>query len=227
MARSEAKVAVAQVGYRRLNDTQSARPTISIAGFPLSVWGFALRTWATMTMALYAAFWLQLESGWSAAVTVSILSLQTRGQTYQRAVYWVLAAIIGIVESLVIGGLFPQNRDLFMIGFAIWLGLCIYAGALLDGNRAYGAILCGYTVAQVDVTQIDSPQNIFSAGINRGAAIVVGIAACPRQRRVRRPERASGPDRQALSRSSAGARLRARRPPRRECALDPLGEPAA
>jgi hypothetical protein len=27
------------------------------------------------------------------------------------------------------------------------------------------------------VTQIDSPQNIFSAGVNRGAAIVVGIAA--------------------------------------------------
>src|SRR5260370_15832749 len=27
------------------------------------------------------------------------------------------------------------------------------------------------------MTQIDSPQNIFSAGINRGAAIVVGIAA--------------------------------------------------
>jgi hypothetical protein len=29
----------------------------------------------------------------------------------------------------------------------------------------------------VAVTQIDSPQNIFSAGVNRGAAIVVGIAA--------------------------------------------------
>src|SRR5258705_8847308 len=31
--------------------------------------------------------------------------------------------------------------------------------------------------ALVAVTQIDSPQNIFSAGVNRGAAIVVGIAA--------------------------------------------------
>jgi hypothetical protein len=47
----------------------------------------------------------------------------------------------------------------------------------LDGNRAYGAVLSGYTVAQVAVTQIDSPQNIFAAGVNRGAAIVVGIAA--------------------------------------------------
>jgi hypothetical protein len=47
----------------------------------------------------------------------------------------------------------------------------------LDGNRAYGAVLSGYTVALVAVTQIDSPQNIFLAGVNRGAAIVVGIAA--------------------------------------------------
>jgi len=66
---------------------------------------------------------------------------------------------------------------LFVIGFAGWLGLCLYAANLLDSNRAYAAILCGYTVAQVAVPQIDSPQNIFSAGINRGAAIVLGIAA--------------------------------------------------
>jgi uncharacterized membrane protein YccC len=77
----------------------------------------------------------------------------------------------------VIAGLFPQSRSLFVIGFAGWLGLCVYVGGLLDGNRAYSGILSGYTVALVAVTQIDSPQNIFSAGVNRGAAIVVGIAA--------------------------------------------------
>jgi Fusaric acid resistance protein family len=47
----------------------------------------------------------------------------------------------------------------------------------LDGNRTYGAVLCGYTVALVAVTQIDAPQSVFSAGVDRGAAIVVGIAA--------------------------------------------------
>jgi uncharacterized membrane protein YccC len=153
------------------------RRTVTIAGFPLPAWAFALRIWAAMMAALYAAFWLQLESASSAAVTVGILALQTRGQVYQKAVYRVLATIIGIVASFVIAGLFPQTRDLFLIGFAGWLGLCVYVGGLLDGNRAYGAVLSGYTVSQVAVTQIDSPQNIFAAGVNRGAAIVVGIAA--------------------------------------------------
>jgi len=156
---------------------QGVSRTITIAGFPLSTWAFALRIWAAMMVALYAAFWLQLESASSAAVTVAILARPTRGQAYQKAVYRVLATIIGVVASLVIAGLFPQSRCLFVIGFAAWLGLCVYVGGLLDGNRAYSGILSGYTVALVAVTQIDSPQNIFSAGVNRGAAIVVGIAA--------------------------------------------------
>jgi uncharacterized membrane protein YccC len=66
--------------------------------------------------------------------------------------------------------LFPQTRDLFLIGFAAWLGLCVYVGGLLDGNRAYGAVLSGYTVAVVAVAQIDAPQNVFTTGVNRGAA---------------------------------------------------------
>src|ERR1700676_3516143 len=156
---------------------QGVSRTITIAGFPLSTWAFALRIWAAMMVGLYAAFWLQLESASSAAVTVAILARPTLGQTYQKAVYRVVATIIGVVASLVIAGLFPQSRSLFLIGFAGWLGLCVYVGGLLDGNRAYSGILSGYTVALVAVTQIDSPQNIFSAGVNRAAAIVVGIAA--------------------------------------------------
>jgi hypothetical protein len=64
---------------------QSDRRTVSVAGFPLSAWAFALRIWAAMMVALYAAFWLQLENASSAAITVGILALQTRGQAYQKA----------------------------------------------------------------------------------------------------------------------------------------------
>jgi uncharacterized membrane protein YccC len=156
---------------------QSLHRTVTIAGFPVFAWVFALRIWVAMMVALYAAFWLQLEGAAAAAVTVAILALQTRGQVYQKAIYWLFATISGIVASFVIAALFTQARDLFLIGFAGWLGLCIYVGGLLDGNRAFGAILSGYTVAQIAVTQIDSPRNIFLAGVNRGAAILVGIAA--------------------------------------------------
>src|SRR5215469_942087 len=147
------------------------------AGFPLSAWAFALRTWAAMMLALYVTFWLQLENAWLAAVTVGILSLQTRGQAYQKAVYRLLATIVGVVVSIIIAGLFAQARDLFVIAYASWLGLCVYIAGLFGGNRAFGAVLAGFTVAFVAVTQIDSPQNIFMTGADRGAVIMVGIAA--------------------------------------------------
>jgi hypothetical protein len=92
---------------------------------------------------LYAAFWLQLESASSAAVTVGILALQTRGSAYQKAAYRVLATIIGIVVSLVIAGLFTQTRELFMVGFAGWLGLCVYVGGLLDGKESVSVDVTG------------------------------------------------------------------------------------
>jgi uncharacterized membrane protein YccC len=78
---------------------QSVSRTVTVTGFPLSAWAFALRIWAAMMVALYAAFWLQLESASSAAVTVAILALPTRGQAYQKAVYRVVATIIGVVAS--------------------------------------------------------------------------------------------------------------------------------
>jgi uncharacterized membrane protein YccC len=150
---------------------------LKFAGVPLSAWAFALRTWAAMMLALYVAFWLQLASASSAAVTVGILALPTRGQAYQKAIYRLLMTVVGVVASIVIAGLFTQSRDLFIIGFAGWLGLCVYACGFLDGNRAYGVVLAGYTVAIVAVAQIDSPQSIFLTGVDRGAAIAVGIVA--------------------------------------------------
>ena len=150
---------------------------LRFAGFPLTAWTFALRTWAAMMLALFAAFWLQLDNAAFAAVTVGILSLQTRGQAYQKAVYRLAMTAVGVVVSIVIAGLFAQARDLLVIAYASWLGLCVYAGGLLDGNRAAGAVLAGFTVAFVAVIQLDSPQNIFLAGVDRGAVIAVGIVA--------------------------------------------------
>ena len=150
---------------------------LKFAGFPLSAWAFALRTWVAMMLGLYVAFWLQLENAWLAAVTVGILSLQTRGQAYQKAIYRLLMTAVGVVASIIIAGLFAQARDLFVIAYASWLGLCVYAGGLLDGNRAAGVVIAGFTVAFVAVVPIDSPQNIFLTGLDRGAVTAVGIVA--------------------------------------------------
>lgn len=150
---------------------------IAFAGFPVGSWAFALRIWIAILAALYAGFWLQLDAASSAAITVAILALPTRGQAIEKAAFRLIGTIVGVVASIVIVGAFSQTRDLLLAGFAVWIGLCIYAAGLLDGNRAYAAVLSGYTVGLVAMQQIDTPLQVFNAGVQRGAAIAVGIGA--------------------------------------------------
>lgn len=155
----------------------AAPAPLSFAGLPIRSWLFAFRIWAAIMVALYAAFWLQIEGAASAATCVAILAQQTRGQAYQKAFYRFMGTVIGAAGAMAITGLFSQARDLFVLAFAAWMALSVFLAGLLDGNRAYGAQLSGYTVAIVAVQLIDTPQKVFLASVNRSAAIVIGIVA--------------------------------------------------
>ncbi len=154
----------------------AARPLV-FAGFPASSWAFALRVWLAMLLALYVSFWLELESPSSSALTVAILALPTRGQGMEKAGYRLLATAIGVAASIAIAGMFSQTDGLLLAVLGIWIGLCVYAVGMLDGNRAYAASLCCTTVALIAIQQIDSPLQVFPTGVARGAAISVGVLA--------------------------------------------------
>jgi uncharacterized membrane protein YccC len=147
------------------------------AGLPVSSWAFAVRIWLAIVVALYAGFWLELEAPSSAAITVAILALPTRGQAMEKAIFRLIATIVGVAASIAIVGLFTQLGDLLLGAFAVWIGICVYAVGLLDGSRAYAAALSGYTVGLIAVQQIDNPQHLFESGMARGAAIAVGVLA--------------------------------------------------
>ncbi|MDA9526923.1 FUSC family protein [Bradyrhizobium sp. CCBAU 25338] len=161
-----------------VNATSAAAPSpLVFAGFPASSWTFALRIWLAMLLALYASFWLELESPSSAALTVAILALPTRGQGMEKAGYRLLATAIGVMASIAIAGVFSQTDGLLLAVLGIWVGLCVYVAAMLDGNRAYAAALCCITVALIAIQQIDTPLQVFPTGIARGAAIGIGVLA--------------------------------------------------
>lgn len=148
-----------------------------LLGLPLSSWVFAIRTWAAMMIALCVAFWLQLDAAYDAGVTVAILAQPLRGQAFQKAIARLFATLAGTAVSLAIVGTFTQLRDLYIIVCSAWIGICAYLSTCYDGNRAYGIILSGYTVAFVAMDQIDTPQQAFTIGVNRVASISCGIVA--------------------------------------------------
>src|SRR5262249_14181640 len=152
-----------------------AQPPLSMAGIPVSSWMFAIRIWLATILALFVSFWLQLEAPTTAALTVGILAEPTRGQALEKAGFRLLATILGVTASIAITGLFCQARDLILAAFAAWIGVCVFASKLLDGYRAYAAVLSGYTVAFIATQQIDNPQHVFEASMARCAAIAVGV----------------------------------------------------
>jgi len=91
----------------------------------------------------------------TAAVTVAILAEPTRGRALEKAFFRLIATIIGVTAAIVIVALFSQARDLLLAAFAVWIGLCMYATGLLDGNRAYAAVLSGYSVGIIAIQQIE------------------------------------------------------------------------
>ncbi|MHC2331705.1 FUSC family protein [Bradyrhizobium sp. USDA 4454] len=148
---------------------------LTIAKIPVGSWSFAIRVWLASILALFVSFWLQLESPTTAALTVAILAEPTRGQALDKAGWRLLATVVGVTASIAITGLFSQARDLILAAFAVWLGVCVFAAKLLDGYRAYAAVLSGYTVAFIATQQLDNPQHVFESGMARGAAIAIGV----------------------------------------------------
>ena len=150
---------------------------LTFAGLPAASWAFAIRIWLAVMLALYAAFWLELDAPASAAITVAIIALPTRGQAMEKAGFRLMATVIGVVASIAIAGFFSQTGWLLLAVFSVWVGLCVYAAGMLDGNRAYAAALGCVTVGFIAVQQIDSPLQVFPTGVARGAAIAIGIVA--------------------------------------------------
>ena len=140
-----------------------------------AAWAFGFRIWLAMMLALYAAFWLQLDSASSAAVGVAILAQPKRGQALSKALYRFLGTLVGGAIAIVLMALFAQDRALLLVGFTVWLGLCVFVAQFLQDTRAYGAMLSGYTVAIIAVAHIDAPQTTFDAAVGRIAAIAVAI----------------------------------------------------
>ena len=153
-----------------------SRP-LRLAGVPAGSWAFGIRIWLAVVLALAASFWLELEVPSTAAVTVAILAEPTRGRALEKACSRLIATVIGVTAAIVIVALFSQARDLLLAAFAGWIGLCVYTAGMLDGNRAYAAVLSGYSVGIIAIQQIDAPDQVFQSGMERGAAIAVGVAA--------------------------------------------------
>jgi uncharacterized membrane protein YccC len=141
---------------------------------------FALRMWASVCLAFYIAFVLELSEPSWAATTAAIVCQPVLGASLRKAPFRLLGTIIGAIGAVILAALFRQNREGFLVGLAVWCAVSAFVATLLRNFAAYAAALAGYTAA-ILASDILGPVGASDTGsvvilsIDRALEIGIGI----------------------------------------------------
>jgi uncharacterized membrane protein YccC len=140
---------------------------------------FGLRLWASVCLALYVAFWLQLDTPAWAGTTAALACQPQLGASLRKGWFRLIGTAIGAVAVVFLSACFPQQRAPFLAGLALWGGLCALMATVLRNFAAYAAALAGLTAAIIasdDLGLVGGPGgHIFLLAVNRTSEIWLGI----------------------------------------------------
>jgi len=136
---------------------------------------FGLRVWASICLALFLAFWLQLENPFWAGTSAGLVCQPSLGASLRKANFRLIGTAIGAVAIVFMMAAFPQNRIGFIVLLALWCGICGFAATLLQNFASYGAALAGYTAVIIASSAIADPANTFMLAVARASEISLGI----------------------------------------------------
>jgi uncharacterized membrane protein YccC len=148
------------------------------AGPPLL---FGLRLWASVCLALYVAFWLELPNAYWAGTSAAIMCQPHLGASLRKGWYRLIGTVVGAVAIVVLTACFPQDRAPFLVGLALWGAGCALVSTLLKNFAAYSAALAGYTVAIIASDQLGATGGpngqAFMLAVYRASEICIGIVS--------------------------------------------------
>jgi len=138
-------------------------------------WIYVLKTTIAALLAMGISMRLELGQPVTAMVTVYILMHPQTGMVLTKSLYRICGTLAGAFASLILLGLFAQERVLFLGGLAVWVGLCTAGAALYRNFKSYGFTLAGYTAALICIPLIMQPTGFFDYAVNRVTEVMVGI----------------------------------------------------
>src|SRR5215475_13552050 len=110
------------------------------AGPPLL---FGLRLWASVCLALYVAFSLELDNAYWAATTAAVVCQPQLGASLRKGWFRMIGNIVAAIVIVVLTACFPQDRIAFLGLLALWCGVCAFVSTLLRNFASYSAALSG------------------------------------------------------------------------------------
>ena len=98
---------------------------------------FALRLWASVCLAYYVTFTLQLNDPTWAVTTAAIVCTPVLGASLRKAFFRMIGTVIGAIGIVILAALFRQDRIGFLIGLALWCAVSAFVATLLRNFAAY------------------------------------------------------------------------------------------
>ena len=140
---------------------------------------FALRLWASVCLALFVAFSLDLDDPFWAGTSAAMVCQPQLGASLRKGWFRMIGTVVGAVMIVVLTAWFPQDRVGFLGVLALWCGLCAFAATVLRNFASYAAALAGYTAAIIaagtlGATGGPSP-DVFMLAVFRASEICIGI----------------------------------------------------
>ena len=140
---------------------------------------YGTRVWAAVCLALYVAFWLELDNAFWAGTSAAIVCQPVLGASLRKGWFRMVGTVIGAIAAVVLSALFPQSRAGFLLGLALWAGVCALVATLLRNFASYAAAMSGFTAAIIAGDELGAVGgangDAFNLAVTRGAETCIGI----------------------------------------------------
>lgn len=149
-------------------------PALKGSGPALRVVIFGCKVFGAAMTALYVGLALGLERPFWAMLTAIIVAQPLTGMALAKGAYRVAGTLIGASWAVFNLMAFAGAPELQALGFALWLGACVYLASIDRTARAYTFVLAGYTACLVGLPVVDTPISIFDLALARVEEITLG-----------------------------------------------------
>jgi uncharacterized membrane protein YccC len=133
---------------------------------------FGVRLWGAVCLALYVAFWLQLDNPFWAGITPALVSQPQLGASLRRGWFMMIGTIVGSVAIVALTACFPQDRAGFLVGLSSWGAACALATTVFRNALGFGAALAGITAA------IIAGDNLGATGGPNDQVFMLAVTRC-------------------------------------------------
>lgn len=137
--------------------------------------GYLLKVLVASLFAMWLSLKFELDQPRTAMLTVAIVMQSRSGMVFAKSYYRLLGTLVGIIISLILVALFAQERVLFLLCMALWIGLCTAGSMVYRNHQSYGFVLAGYTLCIVGLPAAITPELSFNIAVTRISEILIGL----------------------------------------------------